>query len=263
MPRSWEELKPALQAVLSPVVAISLLLASWELAVWALHIPVFVLPAPSVIWREGMAAWPSLLRHTGVTAQTVLLGFALSMVLSLPIAMALSWSAVLANAIYPVLVLTQSIPKVALAPILIVALGTSELPRVIVTFLVAFFPLVVATATGLQSTPPELVELAQSVRASKWKTMYRIRLYYAVPFIFGGLKVATALAVVGAVVAEFVSANAGLGYLITSSMAFFKVPIAWAAMIVLSAMGILLFHIVGFVERRFFPWSQSESKFAA
>ena len=262
MPLSREDLKPALQAVLSPVVAIALLLALWELAVWALDVPVFILPAPSVIWREAMTAWPSLLRHAGVTAQTVLLGFLLSLVLSLPIAMALSWSAVLSNAIYPVLVLTQSIPKVALAPILIVALGTSELPRVIVTFLVAFFPLVVATATGLQSTPPELVELAQSVRASKWKTMYRIRLFYAVPFIFGGLKVATALAVVGAVVAEFVSANAGLGYLITSSMAFFKVPIAWAAMIVLSAMGILLFHIVGFIEWHFFPWSQSESKFA-
>jgi NitT/TauT family transport system permease protein len=267
MPRSWNEIKPAVHAivapVLAPVLAIALLLALWELLVWALTIPVFILPAPSVIWREASTAWPSLLRHTGVTAQTVLLGFVLSLVLSLPIAMALSWSAVLSNAIYPLLVLTQSIPKVALAPILIVALGTSELPRVIVTFLVAFCPLVVATATGLQSTPPELVELAQSVRASKWKTMYRIRLFYAVPFIFGGLKVATALAVVGAVVAEFVSANAGLGYLITSSMAFFKVPIAWAAMIVLSAMGILLFHVVSFIERRFFPWSQSESKFAA
>jgi NitT/TauT family transport system permease protein len=263
MPRSWDELKPAAQALLAPILAIALLLVAWEAIVRAFDIPVFILPAPSVIWREGLNAWPSLLRHAAVTSQTVLLGFLLSLVLSLPIAMALSWSAMISNAIYPVLVLTQSIPKVALAPILIVALGTSELPRVIVTFLVAFFPLVVATATGLQSTPPELVELAQSVRASKWKTMYRIRLFYAVPFIFGGLKVATALAVVGAVVGEFVSSNAGLGYLITSSMAFFKVPIAWAAMIVLSAMGILLFHAVSFVERQFFPWSQSESKFAA
>jgi NitT/TauT family transport system permease protein len=263
MPRSWAALGAAASAFLSPVVAIVVLLAVWEIVVRAFGIPVFILPAPSVIWTEAVSAWPSLLRHTGVTVQTVLMGFLLSLVLSIPIAMALSWSATVSNAIYPVLVLTQSIPKVALAPILIVALGTSELPRVIITFLVAFFPLVVATATGLQSTPAELVELARSVRASKWKTMYRIRLFYAVPFIFGGLKVATALAVVGAVVGEFVSANAGLGYLITSSMAFFKVPIAWAAMVVLSIIGILLFHIVGFIERRFFPWSQSDSKFAA
>lgn len=263
MPRDWTALRSTLHGILSPVVAIVLLFAFWELAVRALAIPVFILPAPSVIWSEAIAAWPSLLRHTGVTVQTVLMGFLLSLVLSVPIAMALSWSATVSNAIYPILVLTQSIPKVALAPILIVALGTSELPRVIITFLVAFFPLVVATATGLQSTPSELVELARSVRASKWKTMYRIRLFYAVPFIFGGLKVATALAVVGAVVGEFVSANAGLGYLITSSMAFFKVPIAWAAMVILSVIGILLFHIVGFIERRFFPWSQSDSKFAA
>lgn len=263
MPRSWAGIRQPLQAFLAPLLAIALLLVLWEAVVDAFHIPVFVLPAPSVIWREGLNAWPSLLRHAGVTGQTVLLGFLLSLVVSLPIAMALSWSATVSNAIYPVLVLTQSIPKVALAPMLIVALGTNELPRVIVTFLVAFFPLVVATATGLQSTPPELVELARSVRASKWKTMYRIRLFYAVPFIFGGLKVATALAVVGAVVGEFVSANAGLGYLITSSLAFFKVPIAWASMIVLSVMGILLFHAVSIVERVFFPWSQSETKFAA
>ena len=262
MPRSGEGFAPAAQALLAPVVAIAVLLGAWEAVVRGFDIPVFILPAPTVIWQEALNSWPSLLRHAGVTSRTVLLGFLLSLVLSLPIAMALSWSATISNAIYPLLVLTQSIPKVALAPILIVALGTNELPRVIVTFLVAFFPLVVATATGLQSTPPELVELARSVRASKWKIMYRIRLFYAVPFIFGGLKVATALAVVGAVVGEFVSASAGLGYLITSSIAFFKVPIAWAAMIVLSAMGILLFHIVAFVERRFFPWSQSEAKFA-
>ena len=151
--------------------------------------------------------------------------------------------------------MTQSIPKVALAPILIISLGANELPRVVVTFLVAFFPLVVATATGLQAAPPELIELGKSLRASRWKEIWRIRLPYAISSIFGGLKVAIALAVVGAVVGEFVAANAGLGYLITTSMAFFRVPVAWGAMIILSFMGILLFQAVVLVERWFFPWS--------
>lgn len=194
-----------------------------------------------------------------MTLQTIFYGFFLSLVVSLPIAMILASSATISRILYPVLILTQSIPKVALAPILIIALGGNEFPRVIVTFLVTFFPLVVAAATGLASTPPELIELGRSVRASQWKMMYRIRLPYAVPFIFGGLKVATALAVVGAVVGEFVSANAGLGYLIVTSMAFFKGPMAWAAMIILSAIGIGFFQLVSLVERLFFPWSNSGS----
>ena len=153
------------------------------------------------------------------------------------------------------LVWTQSIPKVALAPILVVVLGTNELPRVVMTVLVAFFPLVISIATGLMSVPPELIELGRACRASQWSELWRIRLPYAVPFIFGGLKVAISLAVVGAVVAEFVNADAGLGYLIQTSTAFFKVQLAFGALIILSIMGIVLFQIVVVVERVFFPWS--------
>jgi NitT/TauT family transport system permease protein len=251
------------RGVLVPVAALVVMFACWEAAVASFSIPPYLLPAPSVIWEQTTASGMTVLMHTGVTLRTVLLGFGLSILVSLPIAMAISASQTLSNIIYPLLVLTQSIPKVALAPILIVALGTNEVPRVIVTFLVAFFPLVVATATGLQATPPELIELGRSLRAGRWKQMLRIRLPYAVPFIFGGLKVATALAVVGAVVGEFVSANAGLGYLITTSMAFFRGPVAWGAMVILSALGIALFHLVGLVERVCFPWSRSDSRFSA
>jgi len=185
----------------------------------------------------------------------VLLGFLLSVVISLPLAIAITASATAARTIYPALVLLQSVPKVAIAPILIIALGANELPRVVVTFLVAFFPLVVAAATGLQSVPAEFIELWRSLRVSRWKLIWRISLPYAVPFVFGGLKVAIALSVVGAVVGEFVAANQGLGYLIATSMAFFKTPVAWGAMIILSVMGIALFQAVVLVERVFFPWS--------
>jgi NitT/TauT family transport system permease protein len=237
--------------------AVLLLLVLWEGSVRAFGIREFLLPAPSAIWHSAYAIWPTLLGHTLATLKTVLLGFAAAAIISLPLAMAIAASPAISAAIYPLLVITQSIPKVALAPILIIALGANELPRIIVTFLVAFFPLVVASVAGLLAAPPELIELGRSCRAGRIQQMLRIRLPYAVPFVFGGLKVAAALSVVGAVVAEFVGADAGLGYLIQTSMAFFRTPLAFAAVVILAAMGMLLFAAVGLVERLLFPWSQS------
>jgi NitT/TauT family transport system permease protein len=239
---------------LSGPIAIVTLFLLWEGGVRAFGIPEFLLPAPSAIWTDAMRIWPTVLNHTLSTLQTVLLGFAASVIISLPLAMLIASSPAISAAIYPLLVITQSIPKVALAPILIIALGANELPRVIVTFLVAFFPLVVASVAGLLAAPPELIELARACRAGR---MLRIRLPHAVPFVFGGLKVAAALSVVGAVVAEFVGADAGLGYLIQTSMAFFRTPLAFAAVVILAMMGMALFAIVGLIERILFPWSTS------
>lgn len=231
------------------------LFAVWEASVHFFGIREFLLPAPSAIWMQTAANWDVVLDHTLATLRTVLLGFGVSVLISLPLAMAIAASPAISAALYPLLVVTQSIPKVALAPILIVALGANEMPRVIVTFLVAFFPLVVGSVAGLLATPPELIELGRACRAGKIQELLRIRLPFAVPFVFGGLKVAAALAVVGAVVAEFVGADAGLGYLIQTSMAFFRSPLAFGAVVILALMGILLFWLVELVERVFFPWS--------
>lgn len=231
------------------------LFAAWEAGVRLFGIREFILPAPSAIWAATAAVWPTVLDHTLATLTTVLLGFGASVSISLPLALLIAASPTASAAIYPLLVVTQSIPKVALAPILIVALGANELPRIIVTFLVAFFPLVVGAVAGLLATPPELIELGRACRASKLQELVRIRLPFAVPFIFGGLKVAAALSVVGAVVAEFVGADAGLGYLIQTSMAFFRTPLAFSAVVILALMGILLFQAVTMAERVLFPWS--------
>lgn len=232
----------------------------WEAACRGFAIPEFLLPAPSVILRAVAAAWPAVLNHTLATLGTVLLGFAASIAVSLPLAMAIASSATIAAALYPLLVVTQSIPKVALAPILIVALGANEAPRIIVTFLVAFFPLVVASVAGLLAAPPELIELGRACRAGRLQELLRIRLPFAVPFVFGGLKVAAALSVVGAVVAEFVGADAGLGYLIQTSMAFFRTPLAFGAVVILAILGILLFQAVALAERLLFPWSSGAER---
>ena len=243
-----------------PLAAIAMLFAAWEAVCRMFAIPAYIIPSPSAIWRETSALPANVGWHTLVTGKTVLLGFLVSVLVSLPLAVLLTSSPLVAAAIYPLLVLTQAIPKVALAPILVVVLGTSELPRVVVTFLVAFFPLVLSIASGLVSVPAELIELGRACRANRFTELWRIRLPYAVPFIFSGLKAAIALAVVGAVVAEFVNADAGLGYLIQTSTAFFKVQLAWGALIILSIMGIALFQIVVAVERIFFPWSSGIDK---
>ncbi|HUG79181.1 MAG TPA: ABC transporter permease [Burkholderiales bacterium] len=240
-----------------PVAVLAAIVLVWEAAVHAFDIPVYLLPAPSVIWRDCVAIAGNIAGHTWATLVTIMLGFAASIVVSLPVAALLTSSASVASAVYPILVLTQSIPKVALAPILVVMLGANELPRVVITFLVAFFPLVISVATGFLSVPPELLELGRSYKASRLRELYRIRLPYAVPFIFSGLKVAITLCVVGAVVAEFVNADRGLGYLIVTSTAFFKVPVAFGAVILLSVIGIVLFQAIVVIERIFFPWSSS------
>ena len=238
-----------------PLVAVVVLVILWEVLVRAFKVPEFLLPTPSAIATESWSMAGNMGMHTLATLRTVLLGFLLSVVISLPLALAITSSPAVGNAIYPLLVLTQSVPKVALAPLLVVMMGANELPRVVVTFLVAFFPLVISVSTGLLAVPPELLELGRVCKANWRQELLRIRLPYAVPFIFSGLKVAITLCVVGAVVAEFVNADRGLGYLIVTSTAFFKVPLAFGAVILLSVMGIVLFQLVVVLERWLFPWS--------
>ncbi len=241
-----------------PIVAMIILLIIWEASVHGFGIPGYILPPPSAIGAKMVESYAVIFGHTVATSRTILLGFTASIIVSLPLAVAITSSPIMANTIYPFLVLTQSIPKVALAPILVVIMGANEMPRVVITFLVAFFPLVLAVAAGLKSVPAELIELGRACRANKWKELMRIRLPYAVPFIFSGLKAAITLSVVGAVVAEFVNADRGLGYLIVTSTAFFEVPLAWAALIVLSVLGIVLFQTVALIERICFPWAASD-----
>jgi NitT/TauT family transport system permease protein len=243
-----------------PVAALVFFVVLWELICRFFGVPAYLVPAPSAIWTDTLKLIGPVSVHTLATTQTVLLGFLASLIISLPLAILITASPAIANTVYPLLVLTQSIPKVALAPILVVIFGSNELPRVVVTFLVAFFPLVLSIAAGITAVPPELIELGRACRASRWRELWRIRLPYAVPFIFSGLKAAITLSVVGAVVGEFVNADRGLGYLIVTSTAFFQVPLAWGALVLLSLLGIILFQAVVIVEQVFFPWAVDTDK---
>lgn len=252
--RLWRIARP----VVMPIAVVVLIGILWEAAVRFFAIPGYLLPPPSEIYSQTVAVQEVIWGHTLATLKTTLLGFAVSLGVSLPLAVAITASPMAANAIYPLLVVTQSIPKVALAPILVVAFGANELSRVLVAFLVAFFPLVISIATGLLVLPPELLELGRSLKATRMQELFRIRLPYAVPFVFSGLKLSMTFSVIGAVVGEFVAAERGLGYQILTATAFFKTPIAFGAVIILSVLGIALFQMVVLIERVFFPWSVQE-----
>jgi NitT/TauT family transport system permease protein len=245
----------------TPWLAVAALFLVWEVGVRTFRVPDYLLPAPTDIWAQTYALKSAVAGHTLATIETVLFGFALAAAISLPLAVAVTASPAVAAAVYPILVIVHSIPKVALAPVLVVALGANELPRIAVTFLVCFFPLVISIAAGLLSVPAEYIELCRACRASRARELWRVRLPYAVPFIFSGLKVAITLAVVGAVVGEFVASEKGLGYLIQSSTAFFKTPLAFGAIVILAIIGIALFQAVVAIERAFFPWSVSDDRF--
>lgn len=242
--------------LLLPFLTFFALLLVWELGTRLFGVPSYILPAPSRI-AGGFGALETArwLAHVWATLRVALIGYAVAILISLPIAVGLAKSRLLSRALYPLLVVIQSVPVVAVAPIIIVVLGTGDAPRVVITFMIAFFPLVVSMTTGLMATPPELIELSRSLRAPQHREITQIRLPYATPFIFSGLKISITLAVIGAVVSEFVAAEKGVGYLIQFSTSMFKLPQAWAGLVVLVAMSLLLFQAVSLIQRFFFPWS--------
>lgn len=245
---------------LAPTAAFVVLVAIWEAACRLFAIPSFLLPSPSAIVKAGLeisaAQW---LGHIGATLRVALMGYALAIVVSIPLAVALVNWRLLSRTLYPILVIIQSTPIVAVAPIIVVTLGASDLPRVVITFLIAFFPIVVSTVTGLMATPEELIELSRSLRAGRAREMLHIRLPFAVPYIFSALKISVTLAIIGAVVAEFVAAERGLGFFIMFSTSFFKIPQAFAGLAILVALSLTLFQLCTLAQRWFVPWSLPKS----
>jgi NitT/TauT family transport system permease protein len=246
---------------LLPFAAFAVLIGIWEGAVYLFQIPSFLLPAPSAILKAAgdtsASVWTG---HIWATLRVALMGYALAVAVSVPLAMALASSRLLSRTIYPLLVVIQSTPIVAVAPIIVVTLGAGDLPRVVITFLITFFPIAVSTITGLRSTPEELIELSRSLRAGGWREMIHIRLPYAVPHLFSALKISTTLAVIGAVVAEFVAAERGLGFFIAFSTSFFKIPAAFAGLVILVTISLALFRLVGLFQKAFLNWSLPKSE---
>jgi len=238
------------------VIALGVALIVWELAVDFGNIPVYLLPAPSDIWASIVKNWGALLGHSWVTLLETLAGFGLSVAIGIPLAVLIVYSRLFDRVVYPMLVASQAIPKVALAPILLVGLGYGVMPKVIVAFLIAFFPVVVTTVTGLASVDRDTLNLMHSMGASKLDVFLKVRFPHAVPSMIAGFKVAIALAVVGAVVGEFVGSRSGLGYYMLLATGNFDTPLVFACVVFLTVMGIVLFYTVGLLEVALGRWNR-------
>jgi NitT/TauT family transport system permease protein len=251
--RVQREWRARISGVLYPVGVVLGVLAVWEAATRMLGVPAFLLPPPSAIGVSFMANAPLLLFHGWITTAEILLGFALSIVVGIPLALAIFLWPVFSRAILPLLVSSQAMPKVAVAPLLLVWFGFGLLPKVLIAFLIAFFPIVINTAVGLASIEPEKIYLARSMGFGATATFFKIRLPNALPAIFGGLKISITLAVVGAVVGEFVGGDAGLGYLLMVANGSMDTQLLFAGIVALTVLGVVLFLLVELAERLAIP----------
>jgi NitT/TauT family transport system permease protein len=240
--------------VLYPVAGLVIIVAVWVIACWLAEIPTVVLPTPDKVVHSLLSRRALLIDESWDTLKETLYGFAMALLVGLPLAVAVANSRPLNLMFYPLLIALQSVPKVALAPMILVWLGTGMESKLAIVWLVAFFPIIVDTAAGLRATPRELVELARSLNASPLQLFLKVQLPAALPFVVTGAKVAITLAVIGAVIGEFVGSSEGLGFLLLSATSQLDTPLAFAALFALSALGIFVYALVGLGERMMAPW---------
>jgi NitT/TauT family transport system permease protein len=244
--------------VLLPILTLATLVGLWWLATIVFDWPAYIVPTPLEVADVILDRRGFLMSNFWTTLYEALVGFGLAIAIAVPSAVAITYSRVLELTIYPALVALNAVPKIAIAPLLVIWMGFGLGPKIVMVILICFFPIVISTATGLKSTPAELVELSRSLPSSPLQEFVRFRFPWSLPYVFVGLKVAIALAVIGAVVGEFVGATKGLGYVIVASGQTADTTLAFAAVVLLSAMSILLFYGVALVQRLVVPWSEEQ-----
>lgn len=227
----------------------------WEAACIAMKVPPTFLPRPTAIFGAMWDFRETLLENSAVTLGTTLVGFGLATVVGLLMGVVIGASKGIYEATYPVMVGFNSVPKVALVPVLILWFGVGALPAMLTAFLISFFPIVVNVATGLATTEPELRDVLRALGASKLEIIWKIGLPRSMPYFFSSLKVAVTLAFVGSVMAETVGGNKGVGHLMLSAQSAFQVPLVFAGLLALAALGIVLYAVMAVVERRFTNWA--------
>ncbi|MEU5781044.1 ABC transporter permease [Micromonospora lupini] len=240
-----------------PALVLVAFFVAWWFVAAREYVPNYLVPTPGQVWTTMTNQWSELARHTMVTLYETVLGFVLAAALGLATAVAIAYSRTLDKALYPIVLFAQVIPKIAIAPLLVVWFGLGLTPKIILAVLIAFFPVVISGVAGLRSTDPELLDLSATMGAGPWRTFRKIRFPNALPHLMAGLKVAVTLAVVGAVVGEFVGASEGLGYVLLLANGNLDAPLLFADLILMSAIGIVLFVLVEIAEALLIPWHAS------
>jgi NitT/TauT family transport system permease protein len=231
-------------------------LAVWEILLWMFPIPAFIVPAPSGIFVEAVTRWPIYVYHSWVTFYEMVVGFLLAAVVGVFLAVVIVYSRIIRNMIYPQIVVLQIVPKVAIAPLLLIWAGYGITSKVLLALLISFFPVVVNMVTGLVAIEEELIDLCRILHSGKWQEFTKVRLPNALPYLFSSLKVASTLSVIGAVIGEFVGGSEGLGHLIIIANTELRTSMSFVALFSLSFLGFVLYGLVVLAERAFMPWEK-------
>ena len=244
---AWSRFMPPLALFVGVVVA-------WEAVSRMFRLPEFVLPAPTAIVEVLIAHQASLAYAAFVTSQEVLWGFLLSAVIGAGVALVIARFAAFGRALYPLVVLFQNVPKVALAPLFILWFGFDLAPKIVLIVVIAFFPVAINMLVGLQTVDSNLIALMRSVGASRNEILLRIQIPNSLPYLMAGLKVAVTLAVIGAIVGEFAGAQAGLGYMIQFASTQMQTSLVFAALVEVSVLGMLFYYVIEWIERHYINW---------
>lgn len=245
--KRWIQIVPPVALVLS-------LLVCWQVATGVWRIQAWLLPSPLRIAQAGLDARDLLGPHVWQTLAETLMGFGLALAVGLSLALLIDFSATLRQAIYPLLVVSQTIPIIAIAPLLVIWFGYGILPKVLVVTLVCFFPIVVSTADGLQSADPDLIALLQAMGATRRQVFFKVRLPGALPSVFSGIKIAITYSVIGAIIGEWVGASLGLGVFMLRSTNAFRTDWLFAAIAITALLSVALFLAVTVLQRALLPW---------
>ncbi len=234
------------------------LFLTWEFAVKLFGIKEYLLPPPSKIWSEFLKRHPTVFAAAWVTTTEIIGGYLLAVVVSIPLALAVVRWRFVEESVYPLVVFLQIIPKIAIAPLFIIWFGFGLFPKLLIVFLLCFFPIVVASVAGFKAVDPDVMDFARSTGASGMRMFLKIRLPQALPDIFTGLKVGAALSATAAVVAEFVASDRGLGYLLQQYNGQLETPMVFAIIVLLSLIGLTVYYAVEALERLVIPWHVSQ-----
>jgi NitT/TauT family transport system permease protein len=241
--------------IVEPLLFFAVLLILWEILVEVIKVPSFILPPPRDLWTAFFKKLPILGHHSIITFIEAFGGFVFSLVLGVGFAVAVVYSRHLQNTVYPLIVILYAMHKSAFAPLMVIWVGYGLVSKIAIAFLVAFFPIVVNTVVGLKEVEPELLELARINRGSDFDVFKKIRLPNSLPYLFAGIKVAIVLSVTGAIVAEFVAANEGLGYLVLQANYSLDTAFALVILLTLAVLSLGLFWLAEILQRKLAPWS--------
>jgi NitT/TauT family transport system permease protein len=249
--------KNQLDAIFWPSLITILLLLLWEGLVRAFHVRSILLPAPSEIAMTMVRQWGLVIRHLWPSLYLTILGFFLSVVGGILVAILITYSDVMRKGFFPVIIVSQVIPKIAIAPLFIVWFGTGATSSLLLAILIAFFPMTINAAMGFTSIDQDIHQMARTFMASRWQVFWKIRMPNALPYIFGGMKISITLAIIGVIVSEFVASQEGIGYLIKLAGGLLDTPLMMAAITALSLSGLALYGIIAAAERYAVFWQTS------